>query len=87
MALRLTSLPVWQKAAACRREAAALFVGHLRDDGSYSDPSPKAKRLCAGCEVRAQCLETALADPGLKGVWGGTTDKQRSELRTRRKAG
>ena len=30
--------------------------------------------LCADCPVRLDCLEAALADPDLMGLWGGTMD-------------
>jgi WhiB family transcriptional regulator, redox-sensing transcriptional regulator len=31
----------------------------------------RAKQLCAGCPVRAQCLDSALARQEPWGVWGG----------------
>ena len=30
-----------------------------------------AKQVCAGCEVRLDCLALALSSPHLDGVWGG----------------
>ena len=50
-----------------------------------------AKRICAGCPVRAQCLEYALSGAGTwrgitTGVWGGTTPRGRTRLRQARKA-
>lgn len=40
----------------------------------------KAKAVCAGCPVRAPCLEEALAC-NYVGVWGGTTERDRAALR------
>jgi WhiB family redox-sensing transcriptional regulator len=47
----------------------------------------KAKRVCARCPVQAPCLEDALATPGLldDGIRAGTTPKDRSALRARRR--
>lgn len=38
-----------------------------------------AKRLCATCPVKQQCLEAALEN-GEVGVWGGTTEQERRHL-------
>ena len=43
-----------------------------------------ARRICATCPVAAQCLQTALDDPELYGVWGGTTYMERRALRKTR---
>jgi WhiB family redox-sensing transcriptional regulator len=36
-----------------------------------------AKRVCASCDVREQCLDYALATGQTEGVWGGLTPRQR----------
>ncbi|WP_336873902.1 WhiB family transcriptional regulator [Rhodococcus qingshengii] len=36
-----------------------------------------AKRVCAGCEVRVDCLAFALANDERFGVWGGLTASER----------
>jgi hypothetical protein len=36
--------------------------------------------------VRQRCLDYALADSTLVGVWGGTTDRERREMRKDRLA-
>lgn len=41
----------------------------------------KAKAICAGCPVRAECLDYALADVELRGTWGGTSPGERKALR------
>lgn len=43
-----------------------------------------AKRICADCPVREQCLAEALAEEGrVVGIRGGMTEKQLSKLRPR----
>ncbi len=46
--------------------------------GERSGP---AQAVCEGCPVRWPCLDYALADESLDGVWGGTTTKERKRLR------
>jgi WhiB family transcriptional regulator, redox-sensing transcriptional regulator len=36
--------------------------------------------VCAGCPVRAACLEHALRTRERFGVWGGLTEEERQEL-------
>jgi hypothetical protein len=47
----------------------------------------RAKATCGGCEVRRACLAYALADTSIMGVWGGSTDRERTQIRleTRRR--
>lgn len=68
-----------------------------REDGSCAqvDPelfypeknvSPKtAKKVCAACPVKDLCLEWALENDERYGVWGGTTENERKQLRKDRK--
>ena len=44
------------------------------------------RALCAECPVRQECLEAALADESLVGLWGGTTELERREIRRRGRA-
>ena len=41
------------------------------------------RELCDTCPVRRECLEFALADESLTGLWGGTTDMERRLMRRR----
>ncbi len=66
--------PSWHKLALCRGETRSFFStapGNLA----------KAQALCEGCPVRQDCLEVALGDPDLMGLWGGTTESERREMR------
>lgn len=42
-----------------------------------------AKKVCATCPVRVECLEWALAHEN-HGVWGGTSERERRTIRRRR---
>ena len=45
----------------------------------------EAKRVCAGCDVRAECLESALANDERFGIWGGLSERERRRLRLARR--
>jgi WhiB family redox-sensing transcriptional regulator len=46
----------------------------------------EAKAICHRCLVQEQCLSFALAQPAsLHGIWGGTSQRERRELRVRPK--
>lgn len=63
----------WQDQALCAEVDLELF---FPDKGVQ--PSD-AKRVCALCTVRSECLTEALKI-GADGVWGGTTPRQRQRL-------
>jgi WhiB family redox-sensing transcriptional regulator len=42
----------------------------------------RAKDICAGCLVRAQCMDYALAHNEV-GIWGGTTQRERNKIKNR----
>ncbi|MFD9905603.1 WhiB family transcriptional regulator [Streptomyces sp. NPDC059063] len=44
-------------------------------------PVRAAKRICAACPALADCRAYALARPGLTGIWGGLTTRERGRLR------
>ena len=46
----------------------------------------QAKQVCAGCPVRAPCLEWAPRSGQEAGVWGGTSEDERRALRRMRQA-
>jgi len=64
----------WRDAAACLSVDPDLF---FPEDGVSARP---AKRVCAGCKVRGECLEQALAAGERHGVWGGLTPRDRALL-------
>jgi WhiB family redox-sensing transcriptional regulator len=48
---------------------------------SSSDSAATAAAFCERCDVRAECIETALADPHTAGIWGGVSERVRRVLR------
>lgn len=72
----------WRDDAACRGLDTNVFFAGLGELRTHQ----LAKAICAKCPVREECLESALAmSPELCGVWGGTTQTERSALRRRRR--
>lgn len=67
----------WSSFAACRNgDPDALFV-----QGAAQN---RAKAICMGCPVRAECLADALDNRIEFGVWGGMTERERRALLRRR---
>jgi len=64
----------WTTRAQCRQVDPDLF---FPDKGGSS---VDAKRICAGCPVRAACLDYALKNEERFGVWGGTSEHERRQL-------
>jgi WhiB family redox-sensing transcriptional regulator len=77
----------WRAAGACLNADPDLFFP-ISSAGPAQQQIARAKVICAGCEVRRQCLEFALAHDQAYGIWGGTTseDRQRDRRRRRRAA-
>jgi WhiB family redox-sensing transcriptional regulator len=77
--LRLLQRPGWQRLAACRGHNPNLFFP------SRGASLREAKLVCAGCVVRADCLEFALASFEKRGVWGGYSERERRGMRATRR--
>jgi WhiB family redox-sensing transcriptional regulator len=72
----LFSRPAWMdRGACCDVPTPAFFIER------GGDQAP-ARRACAVCVVRSECLAYAMADPELKGYWGGTSERQRRQIRS-----
>lgn len=68
--------PSWQARGACAGgEKVHLF---FIERGGDSRP---AKALCDGCSVLNACHDYAMADPGLRGFWAGTSERDRQRSR------
>jgi WhiB family redox-sensing transcriptional regulator len=65
----------WQDSALCREVDPEMFFPEKGE--RPTDP----RRVCFACQVRAECLEYALANGERYGIWGGTTETQRRRLR------
>lgn len=61
--------------AACAGMDTELFFP-LQEKGS-GETVEMVKKICSGCEVRQDCLESAIANDNDWGVWGGMTPRER----------
>jgi WhiB family transcriptional regulator, redox-sensing transcriptional regulator len=66
----------WQDRANCRGLPTKVFFI------SPGEPTTRAKAVCAGCEVRAECFEAGLHEKF--GIWGGVEERERRRVRKSR---
>ncbi len=67
----------WQDRALCPQTDPEAFFPEK--GGSTRE----AKRVCVGCDVKAECLEYALANDERFGIWGGLSERERRKLKKR----
>lgn len=65
----------WQAQALCAETDPEAFFPEK--GGSTRE----AKRICEQCEVRAECLDYALANDERFGIWGGLSERERRKLK------
>ncbi|HEU4830932.1 MAG TPA: WhiB family transcriptional regulator [Candidatus Saccharimonadales bacterium] len=65
----------WDKRGLCGQTDPEAFFPEK--GGSTKD----AKKICAKCDVRVQCLEYALETDQKFGIWGGLSERERKALR------
>lgn len=65
----------WQERALCAQTDPEAFFPEK--GGSTRE----AKQICAGCEVRTECLEYALEHDERFGIWGGLSERERRRLK------
>jgi len=65
------SRSAWRSAAVCAQVDPEIFYP---DKG---ESTLAAKRVCAGCPVRSECLAEALARRERFGIWGGLSERER----------
>ena len=64
----------WQDLGACRGADVELFFAVEEDE------QQRALEYCASCEVREECLRTAVLSQEMYGIWGGTLENDRRRL-------
>ena len=69
----------WMREGHCRTTPPATF---FPSDGVGVDV---ARRICAACPVKAECLEYALENRIEHGVWGGCSERERRRILRRRR--
>lgn len=65
----------WQVDALCAQTDPEAFFPEK--GGSTRD----AKKICASCTVRSQCLDYAMQNDERFGIWGGLSERERRRLR------
>jgi WhiB family redox-sensing transcriptional regulator len=67
--------PPWMRGAKCLHAEPDTFFPEK--GGSTKE----AKRICAECPVREECLEYALEQDERFGIWGGLSERERRKLK------
>jgi len=65
----------WQERGLCAQPDPEAFF--REKGGSTRD----AKKVCVGCDVRAECLEYALEHDERFGIWGGLSERERRKFK------
>lgn len=68
----------WMLQASCRGVNPDLFYPER------GESTKEAKGVCAGCPVRLECLEYAIAHNERFGIWGGKSERERRAIRKQR---
>jgi WhiB family redox-sensing transcriptional regulator len=66
---------------AWRKDAACLETPNVNFFPGLGEPTKATKAVCDTCLVRAECLEYAIVNEEKFGIWGGTSERQRRQLR------
>lgn len=78
--LRETSLDTaWMANGLCREVDPDLFFPEYG-----ANVTKHARKVCASCFVQDKCLDYALAHPGILGVWGGMSERERRAVSKQR---
>ena len=73
----------------CSKVDPEIFFPEDRAEGASPATRPvylrerEAKLTCMDCPYKRQCLEYAIKNPDLQGIWGGFTETERRKLRNR----
>ena len=70
----------WRKDALCRDTDPELFFP-VGNTGQALLQISEAKNVCCECQVKAQCLDFAIETNQDCGIWGGTSDEGRRQIR------
>jgi WhiB family transcriptional regulator, redox-sensing transcriptional regulator len=70
----------WRRTAACRDTDPDLFFP-VGTTGPAIEQIANAKAVCRQCDSQTACLEFAIATNQDSGIWGGTSEEERRQLR------
>jgi WhiB family redox-sensing transcriptional regulator len=88
----------WMDSANCKGMTHLFYSPHVhgpecnnecvegRKEKGRNQRVNEARALCAGCPVRAECLQFAMVTMQLDGVWGGLTERERQDMRSIQRA-
>lgn len=81
----ITKSPRFIKALKSIKNGASCRSPEVDPEPFYSpdkgDNEERAKAICAGCEVRAECLDFAIRYHEQDKIWGGLNDRERRRRR------
>lgn len=67
----------WMQEGSCRNTTIFIVLADTKSEKEQS------KKVCRDCTVKSECLDYALAN-NEQGIWGGTTDKDRRNIKRQR---
>ena len=70
----------WRKDALCRDTDPELFFP-VGNTGQALLQISEAKNVCCECQVQSQCLDFAIETNQDCGIWGGTSEDERRQIR------
>lgn len=70
---------LWMEFALCREVGGDLW--HPDEGEGQTYMTNRAKEVCNRCPVKPECLDYAMRNGELLGVWGGTTPAERKRMR------
>ena len=73
----------WRDQASCRDTDPDLFFP-VGTTGPALEQIANAKAVCRTCDVQGLCLEYAVSTNQDSGVWGGTSEEERRQMRRAR---
>lgn len=77
----VVSSPEWTRRALCAEVDPNIFFPEIGENVSV------VKKICKACDVREECLKYSLDNDERFGIWGGLSEKNRRQLRARKKLG
>lgn len=70
----------WREYAACAGMDPEMWFAMPLAGGRLAPKTLRALEICRSCPVMSDCLEWAVSNQVLHGVWGGTTEGERGPL-------
>ena len=77
----------WYENAACRGTDPALFFPDGTTTPEALEKIDEAKAVCILCDSQTECLRYAIKSNQDSGVWGGTSEMERRQIRRELKSG